>query len=204
MTGGMTGETGRVYRPGSPAGGRTGVPVGVIHGRFQPLHLGHLEYLLAGAERCQTLVVGITNPDPSLTTAEATDPDRGTPEANPCTFYERYLMVEGALREAGADRIRIVPFPHSFPERLRFYAPADATYFITVYDEWGETKLSRFTSLGLTTEVMWRRTDKPISGGRVRREIATDGPWRELVPPAVAKVITEHRIDERIKSRPAE
>jgi cytidyltransferase-like protein len=183
-----------------PDGGRPPLRVGVIHGRFQPLHLGHLEYLLAGAARCETLVVGITNPDPSLTTAEASDPERGTAEANPCTFYERYLMIEGALREAGAERIRIVPFPHSFPERLRFYAPTDATYFITIYDEWGETKLTRLAALGLTTDVMWRRSDKPISGSRVRREIAMDGPWRELVPPAVAEVITEHRIDERIKN----
>lgn len=180
-------------------GGRSGVRVGVIHGRFQPLHLGHLEYLLAGAARCDTLVVGITNPDPALTADEPTDPERGSSEANPCTFYERYLMVEGALREAGVERMRIVPFPHSFPERLRFYAPAYATYFITIYDEWGDTKLRRFASLGLTTEVMWRRIDKPISGSRVRREIAVDGPWRELVPPAVAEVVTEHRIDERIK-----
>ncbi|GAA2284275.1 nicotinamide-nucleotide adenylyltransferase [Nonomuraea roseoviolacea subsp. roseoviolacea] len=180
---------------------RTRAPVGVIHGRFQPLHLGHLEYLLAGAERCDVLVVGITNPDPEQTAFEATDPERGSPEANPCTFYDRYLMVEGALREAGvaAERLRIVPFPHGFPERLRHYAPVEATYYLTVYDEWGETKVARFGALGLRTEVMWRRADKPISGSRVRRAIADGGDWRSLVPPAVAAVIEERRLDERIR-----
>lgn len=175
--------------------------VGVIHGRFQPLHLGHLEYLLAGAARCDTLVVGITNPDPSQIAYEASDPGRGEDAANPCTYYERYLMVEGALVEAGVarDRLRIVPFPHSFPDRLRYYAPVDATYFLTVYDDWGESKLHRFGRLGLATEVMWRRTDKPISGGRVRRDIAAGRPWQYLVPPAVTHVIREYRIDERIR-----
>ncbi|GAA0936093.1 adenylyltransferase/cytidyltransferase family protein [Nonomuraea longicatena] len=186
---------------GVSVGAGVGIGVGVIHGRFQPLHLGHLEYLLAGARRCDVLVVGITNPDPELTAHEPSDPARSSPEANPCTFYDRYLMVEGALREAGlaAERIRVVPFPHSFPERLRHYAPQDGTYFLTVYDEWGETKAARFAALGLRTEVMWRRTDKPISGSRVRRAIADGGDWRALVPPAVAAVIEERRIDERIR-----
>jgi nicotinamide-nucleotide adenylyltransferase/phosphinothricin biosynthesis protein PhpF len=169
----------------------TRYPVAVIHGRFQPLHWGHLEYLLAGAKRADTLIVGITNPDPELTTAESSDPERGKPESNPFTYYERYLMVEGALREAGvaAASLRIVPFPHSFPERLRYYAPRDAVYLLTVYDEWGEVKAERFRELGLATEVMWRRTGKPISGTRVRAAIAAGGAWADLVPPAVAQVI---------------
>ena len=38
-------------------------PIGVIHGRFQMLHHGHMEYLLAGKKRCQRLIIGISNPD---------------------------------------------------------------------------------------------------------------------------------------------
>jgi nicotinamide mononucleotide adenylyltransferase len=176
-------------------------PVAVIHGRFQPLHLGHLEYLLAGAGRAETLVVGITNPDPSQIVEEAVDRTRALPEANPCTFYERYLMVEGALTEAGVahHRLRIVPFPHSFPERLRFYAPWNATYLLTIYDEWGMAKLNRFRELGLATEVMWRRDEKPISGARVRAAIAADEAWERFVPSAVARVVKEWGIDARIR-----
>lgn len=176
-------------------------PVAVIHGRFQPLHLGHLEYLLAGADRCETLVVGITNPDPWTVAEEPTDPERGSPEANPCTYYERFLMVEGALTEAGVkgDRLRIVPFPHSFPERLAHYAPPEARYLLTVYDDWGETKVERFQDLGLTVEVMWRRTEKPVSGARVRAAIAAGHDWRALVPPATARVVEERGIDARVR-----
>jgi nicotinamide mononucleotide adenylyltransferase len=168
-------------------------PVAVIHGRFQPLHLGHLEYLLAGADRCRMLVVGISNPDPWSVAAEPTDPRRGLAEANPFSYYQRYLMVEGALVDARLprDRWRIVPFPHGFPERLRYYAPRDAVYLLTVYDDWGEAKLQRFRALGLRTEVMWRRAHKPISGSRVRRAIAAGDPWESLVPAAVASVIKE-------------
>ncbi|MFF4031276.1 adenylyltransferase/cytidyltransferase family protein [Streptomyces sviceus] len=178
-------------------------PVGVIHGRFQPLHHGHLEYLLAGAQRCSTLVVGITNPDPEHTGFEPTDTERDRPESNPCTYYERYLMVLGALTDSGIEpsRLHIVPFPHSFPERLRFYAPEEAVYYLTVYDDWGDTKLRRFHDLGLRTEVMWKRDDKPISGTRVRRAIAEGtAHWPDLVPDAVATVIKERGIDERIRA----
>lgn len=173
----------------------------VIHGRFQPLHVGHLEYLLAGAQRCDTLVVGLTNPDPSQTADEPTDLARGCAEANPWTYYERYLMVEAALAEAGVPghRVRIVPFPHSFPERLRFYAPPDACYLLTIYDDWGEAKLDRFRSLGLATEVMWRRVEKPVSGRRVRDAIARDDNWEALVPPAVATVLKECGLDGRTR-----
>jgi nicotinamide-nucleotide adenylyltransferase/phosphinothricin biosynthesis protein PhpF len=167
-------------------------PVGVIHGRFQPLHLGHLEYLLAAHARCDMLVVGITSPDPWHLGHEVTDPARGAAEANPCTFYERYLMVEGSLIEGGVphDRLRIVPFPHSYPERLRHYAPTDALYFLSIYDEWGETKLARFQKLGLRTHVLWRRTSRLTSSTALRQMMRVGDPgWRALVPPASARVI---------------
>jgi len=175
--------------------------VGVIHGRFQPLHLGHLEYLLAGADRCRTLVVGITNPDPWTVVDEPTDADRSRPDANVFTYYERYLMVEGALADAGIDldRVRVVPFPHSFPERLRHYAPADARYFVTVYDDWGEAKIKRFQALGLAVEVLWRREDKPISGARVRAALAAGNGWRALVPPATVRVVEASGGDARFR-----
>jgi cytidyltransferase-like protein len=179
------------------------VPVAVIHGRFQPLHLGHLEYLLAGARTCDVLVVGITNPDPEQTRFEPADPARGKPEANPFTFYERYLMVEGALREAGIapEAVRIVPFPHATPERLHHYAPADALHLLTIYDRWGEEKLRRFERLGRRVDVLWRRTEKFTSGSEVRRRARDGAPWEHLVPPAVASILRRPELQERLRER---
>lgn len=176
----------------------------MIHGRFQPLHNGHLEYLLAGAGRCDLLIVGITNPDPWTVKQEPTDPGRSSDEANPCTFYERYLMVSRSMTQAGVppDRVHIVPFPHSFPERLLHYAPRDAVYLLTVYDEWGNAKQERFAALGLETEVMWTRTDKPVSGSTVREAIRDGRPWEHMVPPAVATVVRETGLARRISDGP--
>jgi cytidyltransferase-like protein len=175
--------------------------VGVAHGRFQPLHVGHLEYLLASKKTCDLLVVGITNPDPRFTVEEPSNPARSRADANPCSFYERYLMVEGALAEAGipSEALRIVPFPHGQPELLGFYAPSDALYLLTIYDEWGQVKLDRFALIGLATRVLWHREKKVTSGTEIRRLIAAgDGSWEGLVPPAVAQVIREQGIDRRL------
>ena len=47
---------------------------GMIHGRFQPFHNGHLEYLRGAAARSDEVFVGITNPDPSRVKEEPSDP----------------------------------------------------------------------------------------------------------------------------------
>jgi len=46
----------------------------MIHGRFQPFHNGHLEYLRGAASRCDEIFVGITNPDPERIRPEPADP----------------------------------------------------------------------------------------------------------------------------------
>ena len=87
---------------------------GMIHGRFQPFHNGHLEYLLAAAARCDRLLVGITNPDRLRTRPEPEDPVRHLPESNPFTYTERLLMTEAAAGAAGLE-ITVIPFPMDRP-----------------------------------------------------------------------------------------
>ncbi|MBN1315624.1 MAG: hypothetical protein JXA42_09160 [Anaerolineales bacterium] len=178
--------------------------IGVIHGRFQPLHLDHLKYLSAGMEKCAFMYVGITNPDPGLTRADDNDPYRSLPSTNPCTYYERLLMLQRALTDKGYDcnRFCIVPFPINLPELWRQYVPRNAVYFLTIYDAWGERKLELLHSAGLKTDVLWRRdsVDKGIKGADLRRRIATGKPWEHLVPQATCDVIRQFNIDERIRN----
>jgi len=166
--------------------------IGVIHGRFQLLHNDHLKYLLAGKERCEHLVVGITNPDPTLTRPDPADPARSRGETNPFTYFERYCMVRDALADEGLrDEISIVPFPINFPELYHYYLPMQATFFLTIYDEWGEKKLQLFNAMGLATEILWRRPlgQKGLSATAIRHKILSGEPWEDLVPPAVARLI---------------
>ena len=179
---------------------------GVIHGRFQVLHNDHLTDLLAGKERCGHLVVGVTNPDPTLTREDPADPHRSLPGSNPMTYYERYVMVKAALIEAGLrfDEFSVVPFPINLPHLYRYYVPLDATFFLTIYDSWGERKQEHFQSLGLRTHVLWRRSkeSKGLSGALIRDKMFTGDAWESFVPPSTARLIKLWDIPGRLKSLP--
>lgn len=178
--------------------------IGVIHGRFQMLHIGHMEYLLAGKERCEYLLIGIANPDSTLTKYSGTNPHRSTSMANPLTYYERFQMISRAMQEAEVDQkeFDIVPFPINYPELLFNYVPSDAKYYMTIYDDWSREKQQSLESLGCDIQVMWTRTnaEKVTSGTEVRNLIIRGKPWKHLVPNAVYQYITEHKIDTRIRN----
>lgn len=177
--------------------------VGVIHGRFQMLHKGHMEYLLAGKARCGHLIIGISNPDPTVTRFSAANPHRSQAVSNPLTYFERFQMVQGAMVESGVplEAFDIVPFPINCPELLFNYVPRDAVYYMTLYDQWSLEKKASLEALGCRVEVMWQRTnaEKFTSGTEVRTQITEGRDWRHLVPEFVYRYITERHIDSRLR-----
>jgi nicotinamide-nucleotide adenylyltransferase len=177
--------------------------LGVIHGRFQILHNDHIKYLLAGKQLCEYLIVGITNPDPSLTRDSDANPHRSTPIANPLTYYERHLMVQAALLEQGLkySEFNIVPFPINVPELLKYYVPLDAVFFLTIYDDWGKQKKEFFVSLGLKIHILWEVTleNKGLSSSDIRRDMIKDKQWEHYVPKIVAHLIKDWGIVQRLK-----
>jgi nicotinamide-nucleotide adenylyltransferase len=176
---------------------------GVIHGRFQVLHNDHLRYLLAGKKMCTHLVVGITNPDPALIEEEPADTNRGTPFANPLTYYERHQLIRAVLVESGVslEEFSIVPLPISMPDRYRHYVPLDAVFFISIYDDWGRRKKQYFESLGLNVHVLWEveHKDKGLSGSDIRKKMAQGQSWEDTVPTSVAVLLRSWGIPERLK-----
>jgi nicotinamide-nucleotide adenylyltransferase len=179
------------------------IEIGVVHGRFQVLHNDHMKYIQAAKARCRRLVVGITNPDPTLTRDEAGDPKRGLPSSNPLTYFERHVLVRRALTRAGldGDEFWAVPLPISFPELYKYYVPMDAVFFLTIYDQWGRSKLERFKNLGLATRVLWEKTEaeKGITGTEVRRRMAHGEPWEDLVPAGTAALLKNWDIPGRLQ-----
>ena len=162
----------------------------MIHGRFQPFHNGHLEYLRGAAARSERVLVGITNPDPQRIKEEASDPLRHLPESNPFTYTERLLMVEEVARDEGwSDRVHVIPFPVNEPELWHAYVPDGVTQFIRHFSDWGGTKLERLRDAGFEVVVLDEGAEKEISGIEVREAMRTGGDWESLVPPGVARVV---------------
>jgi nicotinamide-nucleotide adenylyltransferase len=164
----------------------------MIHGRFQPFHNGHLEYLRGAAERSDEVWVGITNPDPARVKEEPSDPLRHLPESNPYTYAERLLMVKAAAGDAGID-VHVIPFPVNEPELWDAYVPRDVTQYIRLFSEWGGTKLDRLREAGYEVVVLDEDAEKQISGADVRAALRDGGDWRALVPPGVARVLDRAR-----------
>ena len=164
---------------------------GMIHGRFQPFHNGHLEYLCGAAKRSDEVFVGITNPDPSHVKPEASDPVRHLPESNPYTYAERMLMVKAAAADAEipAERLHVIPFPVNEPELWPPYVPPDVVHFIRLFSDWGGTKLDRLREAGYEVVVLDEGEAKEISGVEVREALRTGGDWESLVPPRVAALL---------------
>jgi len=176
---------------------------GVIHGRFQILHLDHMKYLLAGKALCRHLVVGITNPDPVLTKADPADPARSSAAANPLTYYERVVLLRSALVEGGIllPEFTIVPFPVNRPELYQYYVPLDAVFFLSIYDDWGIRKKELFQKSGLVIHVLRQvpAEQKGLSATTIREAIVNDQPWEHWVPVCVAEQIKKWNIPARLK-----
>jgi cytidyltransferase-like protein len=163
----------------------------MIHGRFQPFHNGHLEYLRGAAERSDEIFVGITNPDPKRIKPEPSDPLRHLPESNPYSYAERLLMVKAAAGDLDLDpeRVHVIPFPVNEPELWPAYVPGGVTQYLRLFSEWGGTKLERMREAGYEVVILDEGTEKQLSGADVRAAIRDGGDWESLVPPGVARVL---------------
>ena len=176
-------------------------PIGVVHGRFQLLHNGHLDLIVPTFENCEKVIIGICNPEPDLSAFDAANPHRSLSENNPFTFWERFEMIENALLELHfpRERFEIVPFPINFPEKIHNYVPEGATHFIDIYDEWGLKKKEDLIKAGFIVVVRKTLTLETRSkpGSEIRAMIKNnDERWREYVPNAVQKLLQEGLINK--------
>ena len=164
---------------------------GMIHGRFQPFHNRHLEYIRGAAERSDELWVGITNPDPMRILPEPSDPARHLPESNPYTYDERLLMVKAAARDLGLepDRVHVIPFPVNEPDLWAAYVPEGITQYLRLFSEWGGEKNERLRAAGYEVVILDEGAEKELSGADVREVLRSGDNWEALVPPGVADVL---------------
>jgi nicotinamide-nucleotide adenylyltransferase len=162
---------------------------GLLVGRFQPFHLGHLHAVRYALERVEELCILVGSADKSHQLE------------NPFTAGERVYMVKAALEEAGIDcrRVLIIPLPDS-PAHSLWVASVKATVpkFDVVFSNDPLTR-RLFQEEGFTVlDIPFYERSK-FSATEVRRRMLKGEPWEELVPKAVAKIIYEIGGLERLK-----
>ena len=168
-------------------------PIVAVCGKFQPFHNDHLAYVLAAFDVGERVIVGITNPDVSMTRYEEADPKRSLPESNPFSYYERYRMIEESLSDCRLprDRFDIVPFPVNRLELLPSYLPKNAVILVTLYadDPWLVERQAKLKAAGWSTYVLWERPAKVLTASSVRELIREGGEWESFVPAAVGRIV---------------
>jgi cytidyltransferase-like protein len=178
--------------------------IGVVHGRFQPLHLGHVrDYILLAKSRCDYLIVGITNSDSLHILDNDKNPHRSKGENNPLSFIERLEMIKGSLvaEGIGLNEFDIVPFPINIPQLIPNYVPKGAVHFITIFDDWGRDKVAKLLVQKMNVVVLFEKPEreKKISSTLIRDLIVEgDLSWRELVPETVVQHVERIDLKNRI------
>jgi len=166
---------------------------GLIAGRFQPFHNGHLALAGQALAECGELVLVIGSAQFNFI------------EKDPFTAGERMLMIHEALREAGADlsRCYIVPV-HNDENNARWLAnlqsqvpPFDVIYSGNEF----VAHLAAAQDPSLAVRQPSFVNAKEYNGTNIRRLISSGGSkeWERLVPPAVARIIGQIGGAERIK-----
>jgi nicotinamide-nucleotide adenylyltransferase len=162
---------------------------GLVLGRFQPLHHGHVALIRHGLERCGSVVVAIgssTEP-PSL--------------RNPFTARERRQMVEAAFpREVAAGLVTLVDVPdlhdppHYAKHALSLTGPVDAVFGND------ESTLDLFAAEGLRVEQPGFLDRATHEAKAIRALLAADDiAWRKRVPPAVAMLLMRWDAGKRLR-----
>jgi len=153
---------------------------GLMIGRYQPFHLGHLSLAEQILSECEELVVALGSPEASFAFND------------PFTAGERITMVHESLKKRGLQlsSCYIIPVPNSdnnytWFESIRSMIPKVKT----VYSG------NQFVRLLLPETVNVKSPSfvkfKIFNGTRIRNLIVRNGNWQDLVPTPVALFIKE-------------
>jgi nicotinamide-nucleotide adenylyltransferase len=161
---------------------------GIMLGRFQPFHKGHLSLVKQILRDCDELIIAIGSAQYNYIFQD------------PFTAGERMLMIHRALSEAGTDLTKcyIVPIINDennarWLAHLRSMVP----HFDILFSG------NQFVRTLVADDVKIKKPEfvskKYYNGTYIRKTIAQKDNWRKLVPNGVAKIIEEIGGVARIK-----
>lgn len=163
---------------------------GLLVGRFQPFHRGHLEVVrtVVGADADRRLLLAIGSAEESYTWA------------NPFTAGERFDMIARALEEAAVPRVDIVPVPDISRHALWVrYLEGLLPPFDRIYSH-NPLTLTLFRRAGYATESPPWVDRARFEGVHIRERLSRGQDVAALVPPAVARFLQEIDATDRLKA----
>jgi len=156
---------------------------GLMLGRFQPFHRGHLALTKQILSECDELLILIGSAQFNFI------------DKDPFSAGERMLMIHEALKEAGVDLSRCYIIPVANDEnnaRWLAYIRSMVPPFDVLYSGNDFVKyLARSQDSSIVIEDPMFAEINEYNGTNIRRLMQEGKPWEHLVPPAVAKVIQQ-------------
>lgn len=147
---------------------------GLIVGRFQPLHLGHVAVIREVLRKCDDLVIVIGSAEESHT------------EKNPFTAGERYQMILSSLSPEERARVHIIPVRDVnrysvWVNHVESYVPP----FDIVFSNSDLTR-SLFGQAGYEVSRTKSYDPRRYSATAIRKKMESGQKWQHLVPRPVA------------------
>jgi nicotinamide-nucleotide adenylyltransferase len=162
---------------------------GLLVGRFQPFHLGHLGVVREIRRRrpAAPLLLAIGSAEQSYTWE------------NPFTAGERFEMIERAITDSRLDRVAIVPVPdiQRHAQWVRYLEGMLPT-FDRVYTNNPLTRLL-FERAGYSVERPVLIDRRRLEGAKIRAALASGRGWQDRVPPAVGRFLLEIEAPDRLR-----
>ena len=160
---------------------------GLLIGRFQPFHLGHLEALRFALTKVDRLWLGIgsSNKPPE--------------KENPFSAEERKEMILSSLDESMKNRISVYPIP-DLDNHLRWIEKIDT--IVPKFDViFSNDKLTQhlYSKRSITVLPIPFLNRGRLSGTNIRNLIRSNQKWDDLVPDGTKNFLQKSSIIDRLK-----
>ena len=163
---------------------------GLMMGRFQPFHLGHLELVKQILNDCDEVIIALTGSQFNYI------------EKDPFTSGERIEMIHLTLKENNidSDRCYIVAIENQFNVATwASYLKSSLPHFDKVYSG-NEYVVMLLADFGYTVVPPKFLDREQYNATKIRQMIANDGEWEKLVPSSISQIIKKINGVKRIKT----
>ena len=161
---------------------------GLLIGRFQPFHLGHLDAVLFGLARADSLSICIGSSN------------KYNEKKNPFSAVERREMILSSIEPSITNHIKIFNIPDvDNHEKWTFEIDQIVPKYDVVFtnDEFTKTLFEK-RQINVIQVILKDR--EKFSGTNVRQLILDDKNWQDLVPQGTRNVLDKINATERLKN----
>ena len=160
---------------------------GLLIGRFQPFHLGHLEAFRFALSKVDKLWIGIGSSN------------KPTQKNNPFTADERKEMILSSIDDSISNQIQIYYIPdldnhEKWIENIDSLVPDYDVVFTN--DELTQSLYSKFNKKVIPVPFKDREV---LSGTNIRNKIVSDQDWQAFVPDGTKTVLQKLGANKRLK-----